>query len=109
LENIPKTSKAYYEEIFGPVALLFKVDGVEEAIELANDSPFGLGSSIWTADATEQQLAIRDIQAGATFVNAMTSSHPALPFGGIKRSGYGRELAAEGIRAFCNIKTVYIA
>lgn len=109
LENIPESSNAYHEEIFGPVASLYKVDSIEDAIALANDSPFGLGSSIWTKNEDEQTLAIRDIQAGATFVNAMTSSNPALPFGGIKRSGYGRELAAEGIRAFCNVKTVYIA
>lgn len=108
LENIPKTSEVFHQEIFGPIACLYKVESIEEAIELANDSPFGLGSSIWTTDEAEQKLAIRDIQAGATFVNAMTSSHPALPFGGIKRSGYGRELAAEGIRAFCNVKTVFI-
>lgn len=109
IENIPEHSKAYHEEIFGPVALLFKVDSLEEAIEIANSSPFGLGSAIFTNDVSEQNLAIRELEAGATFVNAMTSSDPRLPFGGIKRSGYGRELAAEGIRAFCNIKTVYIA
>lgn len=109
LENIPPASKAFHEEIFGPVACLFKAETLDEAIALANDSPFGLGSSVWTNVEKEQEIAIRDIQAGATFVNAMTSSDPRLPFGGIKRSGYGRELAAEGIRAFCNIKTVYVA
>ena len=109
LENVPKTSKAYYEEIFGPVAILFKVSSMEAAIELANDSPFGLGSAIFTNDKDEQDLAIREIEAGATFINSMTASHPALPFGGVKRSGYGRELSAEGLRAFCNIKTVFIA
>lgn len=109
LENIPKDSPAYYEEIFGPVALLFKVESLDAAIELANDSPFGLGSAIFTQDAAEQAQAIRDLEAGATFVNSMTSSDPRIPFGGVKRSGYGRELAAEGIRAFCNVKTVSIA
>ena len=109
LENISNTSDAYHEEIFGPIAALYKVDDIDAAIKLANDSPFGLGSSIWTTDKAEIQKAIREIEAGGTFVNAMTASNPALPFGGIKRSGYGRELAAEGIRAFCNVKTVYIA
>ncbi len=109
LENIQKSSKAYYEEIFGPVAFLFKVESLEEAIDLANDSPFGLSSSIWTLNAKEQVQAIQDVEAGAVFVNSMTTSDPRLPFGGIKRSGYGRELAAEGVRAFCNVKTVSIA
>jgi len=109
LENIPKTSKVYYEEIFGPVAILFKVNSMEAAVELANDSPFGLGSSVFTHDKDEQDMAIKNIDAGSTFINSMTASHPALPFGGVKRSGYGRELSAEGLRAFCNIKTVSIA
>jgi len=109
LENVQKSSNTYYEEIFGPVAILFKVSSIEEAINLANDSPFGLGSSIFTNDKEEQKLAIQEIEAGATFINSMTASHPALPFGGVKRSGYGRELAAEGLRAFCNVKTVSIA
>jgi len=109
LENIQKSSNAYHEEIFGPVAALYKADNLDEAIALANDSPFGLGSSIWTQDEAEQKQAIRDLEAGATFVNAMTASDPRLPFGGVKRSGYGRELAAEGIRAFCNVKCVSIA
>lgn len=109
LENIPESSDAYHEEIFAPVALLFKVESLSEAIKIANSSPFGLGSAIFTQDKDEQEQAICDIEAGATFVNSMTGSNPLLPFGGIKRSGYGRELAAEGIRAFCNIKAVNIA
>ncbi len=109
LENIPASSRAYHEEIFAPVALLFKIKTLGEAIEIANESPFGLGSAIFTQDEAEQEQAIRDLEAGATFVNSMTSSDPRLPFGGIKRSGFGRELAAEGIRAFCNVKTVSIA
>ena len=109
LENIPKEARVYHEEIFAPVALLFKVESLDEAIEIANSSPFGLGSSIFTKDKDEQEKAIRELEAGATFVNSVTASNPHLPFGGIKRSGYGRELAREGIRAFCNTKTVYIA
>jgi succinate-semialdehyde dehydrogenase/glutarate-semialdehyde dehydrogenase len=109
LENIPSSSNAYHEEIFGPVAALYKVDSLDAAITLANDSPFGLGGAIFTQDADEQERAIREIESGATFINSMTASDLRLPFGGIKRSGYGRELAAEGIRAFCNVKTISIA
>lgn len=109
LENVPESSRAYHEEIFGPVALLFKIESLDEAISIANSSPFGLGSAIFTQDKTEQESAINRLEAGATFVNSMTSSDPRIPFGGIKRSGYGRELASEGIRAFCNVKTVSIA
>ena len=109
LENISKDSSAYHEEIFAPVASLYKVESLDEAIEIANSSPFGLSSAIFTQDKAEQEQAINELEAGGTFVNAMSGSNPHLPFGGVKRSGYGRELAAEGIRAFCNIKTVYIA
>ena len=109
IESVAKGAKTFYQEFFGPVAMFFKAGDLDEAIDLANDSPFGLGSSIWTTDKDEQSTAIKRLEAGATFVNAMTASDPRLPFGGIKRSGYGRELSAEGIRAFCNVKTVYIA
>lgn len=109
LENIPPQSVAYHEEIFGPVILLFKVQTLDEAITIANESPFGLGSAIWTEDKAEQEDAIRGLQAGATFVNSMTASDPRLPFGGIKKSGYGRELAEEGVRTWSNVKTVSIS
>ena len=109
LENIPKDAAVYREEIFGPVALLFKADSLKDAIILANDSPFGLSGSVFTNDKAEQETAIRELQAGATFINSATASDPRLPFGGIKRSGLGRELSREGIQAFCNIKTVSIA
>jgi succinate-semialdehyde dehydrogenase/glutarate-semialdehyde dehydrogenase len=108
LADVPKSCAMYYEEIFGPVAMLFRASGIDEAIEIANDSDFGLGSSVWTNDETERARFIRDMEAGAVFINGMVASDPRLPFGGVKNSGYGRELSEFGIREFCNIKTVWI-
>jgi len=108
LSDIPRTARAYREEVFGPVALIFKVNDLDEAIALSNDSPFGLGSSVWTRDAKEQQQLIDQLEAGQTFVNSMVASDPRMPFGGVKRSGFGRELSRDGIREFVNIKAVHI-
>lgn len=106
--DIPATSKMAQEEFFGPVALLFRVADVHEAIQVANNIPFGLGGSAWTNDPEEQELLINGIEAGAVFINGMVKSDPRLPFGGIKRSGFGRELGIQGIHEFVNIKTVWI-
>ena len=109
VEGVDRSMLLWSEEAFGPVATVIRVRDTDEALAVANDSVYGLSSSVWTHDEGERQQAIRDIEAGAVFVNGMSASFPALPFGGIKRSGYGRELAAQGIREFCNVKTVWTA
>jgi len=106
LENIPKDSPAYKDELFGPVASLFRVESLEEALRIANDTRFGLGSAIFSQDEAEIEHAVNALQAGCTFVNALVTSDIHMPFGGVKASGFGRELGAHGIREFCNIKTV---
>lgn len=108
LANIPPGSPASCEEVFGPVAMLFRVKDIDEAIDLANATTFGLGSAAWTTDDEEQARFIDDLEAGCVFINGMVASDPRLPFGGIKHSGYGRELAEFGIREFVNIKSVWI-
>lgn len=108
LTDIPVGSPADIEEFFGPVALLFTVKSIDEAIAIANKTCFGLGASAWTNNQDEQKRLIRDLEAGAVFINGLVKSDPRMPFGGIKRSGYGRELGSEGMHEFVNIKTVWV-
>jgi len=108
LADIPKDAPAYYEELFGPVALLFRATDLDEAIAIANDSSFGLGGSAWTQDAGEAERLVDEIETGMMNINKITASTPEVPFGGAKNSGYGRELASFGTLSFVNAKTVWI-
>jgi len=108
LTNVTPESPAYYDEVFGPVAILFRARTVDDAIRLANDSPFGLGASAWTNDPAERKRFVEEIEAGMVFINTMVVSDPRVPFGGVKQSGYGRELSHHGVREFVNAKTVWV-
>lgn len=109
ISDITRAMAIFTEEVFGPVASMYRATDIDEAIDIANSSPFGLGSNAWTRDEAEINRFADEIEAGQVFINGMTVSYPELPFGGIKRSGYGRELSGHGIREFCNLKTVWVA
>jgi succinate-semialdehyde dehydrogenase / glutarate-semialdehyde dehydrogenase len=108
LTNITPDMTMYHEEVFGPVAQVFSVSSLQEALELANGHPYGLGSNLWSEDQAEREMFIRDVQSGMAFINGNTTSYPEIPFGGVKLSGYGRELSDLGMREFMNAKTVWI-
>ncbi|MFI6104770.1 NADP-dependent succinic semialdehyde dehydrogenase [Streptomyces sp. NPDC051310] len=109
LAGITPAMRIHQEETFGPVATLYRAADLDEAVRLANDTYFGLSSNVWTRDEEDVRRFVRDLEAGGVYVNGMTASHPALPFGGVKRSGYGRELSGHGIKEFCNATTVWQA
>jgi succinate-semialdehyde dehydrogenase / glutarate-semialdehyde dehydrogenase len=109
LTDVTPAMRVYTEEVFGPVAMLYRVIDVDQAIRLANDSPFGLAASVWTTDESERNHFIEGLEVGMVFVNAMVASTPELPFGGLKQSGYGRELGEFGLREFSAVKTVYVS
>ncbi|MEU8948958.1 NADP-dependent succinic semialdehyde dehydrogenase [Streptomyces sp. NPDC048489] len=108
LTGVTPEMKMYHEEVFGPVAQVWTVSSLEEALEIANGHPYGLGSNLWSEDDDERALFVRDVQSGMAFINGNTTSYPEIPFGGVKRSGYGRELSDLGMREFMNAKTVWI-
>jgi succinate-semialdehyde dehydrogenase/glutarate-semialdehyde dehydrogenase len=109
LSDVTPQMRVYSEEVFGPVAMLYRARDEDEALYIANDSPFGLAASVWTSEPGERQRFVEHLEVGMIFVNAMVASTPELPFGGLKQSGYGRELGDLGLREFCAVKTVWVA